>query len=45
MGSDETSTIESLSLTDTNNFAAHQHFRLAEFMDLPAPESEEIVRG
>ncbi|OUL36945.1 hypothetical protein BV372_04720 [Nostoc sp. T09] len=42
LGSDETSTIERLSLIDPNNFADHQHFRVAEFISLPAPETDEI---
>ncbi len=42
LGSDETSTIERLSLADSNNFANHQRYRVAEFIDLPAPEEEEI---
>ncbi|MBD2364295.1 DUF3616 domain-containing protein [Anabaena minutissima FACHB-250] len=41
-GSDETSTIERLSLVDQDKFAEHQQFRVAEFMSLPAPEDEEI---
>ncbi|MEH2069248.1 MAG: DUF3616 domain-containing protein [Nostoc sp.] len=42
LGSDETSTIERLSLVDTNKFADHQQFRVAEFISLPAPEDQEI---
>ncbi|MDZ7957497.1 MAG: DUF3616 domain-containing protein [Aulosira sp. DedQUE10] len=42
LGSDESSTIERLSLADGNNFGDHQQFRVAEFISLPAPESEEI---
>jgi Protein of unknown function (DUF3616) len=42
LGSDETSTIERLSLVDTEKFADHQQFRVAEFIDLPALEDEEI---
>ncbi|KOP23747.1 hypothetical protein AMR41_24780 [Hapalosiphon sp. MRB220] len=41
-GSDETSTIERLSYIDANNFGEHKQFRVAEFIDLPAPEDEEI---
>ncbi len=41
-GSDETSTIERLSYIDANNFGDHKQFRVAEFIDLPAPEDEEI---
>ncbi|BAZ02645.1 hypothetical protein NIES37_66580 [Tolypothrix tenuis PCC 7101] len=42
LGSDESSTLERLSLIDGNNFGNHQQFRVAEFINLPAPESEEI---
>ncbi|MBH8563556.1 DUF3616 domain-containing protein [Nostoc sp. CENA67] len=42
LGSDETSTIERLSLVDTEKFTGHQEFRVAEFIDLPAPEDQEI---
>ncbi|MBW4562056.1 MAG: DUF3616 domain-containing protein [Mojavia pulchra JT2-VF2] len=42
LGSDETSTLERLSLVEGNKFAEHQQFRVAEFISLPAPESEEI---
>lgn len=42
LGSDETSTIERLSLVDTDKFTDHQQFRVAEFINLPAPENEEI---
>ncbi|WP_138497808.1 DUF3616 domain-containing protein [Nostoc sp. PA-18-2419] len=42
LGSDETSTIERLSLIDANKFADHQQFRVAEFISLPAPEDQEI---
>lgn len=42
LGSDETSTIERLSLVDTDKFTEHQQFRVAEFINLPAPEEEEI---
>ncbi|PMB38748.1 hypothetical protein CEN47_06060 [Fischerella thermalis CCMEE 5319] len=41
-GSDETSTIERLSYIDANHFGEHKQFRVAEFIDLPAPEEEEI---
>lgn len=41
-GSDETSTIERLSLLDSKNFNNHQQFRVAEFIDLPSLEDEEI---
>ncbi|WP_276750748.1 DUF3616 domain-containing protein, partial [Chlorogloeopsis fritschii] len=40
-GSDETSSIERL-CWDNNNFAQHKQFRVAEYIDLPAPEEEEI---
>ncbi|QLE54577.1 DUF3616 domain-containing protein [Nostoc sp. TCL26-01] len=42
LGSDETSTIERLSVVDGDKFNEHQQFRVAEFIDLPAPETEEI---
>ncbi|MBD2503526.1 DUF3616 domain-containing protein [Anabaena azotica] len=42
LGSDETTTIERLSLADSGKFTNHQQFRVAEFIDLPAPEDEEI---
>lgn len=42
LGSDETSTLERLSFIENNKFGNHQQFRVAEFIDLPAPESEEI---
>lgn len=42
LGSDETSTIERLSLVEQDKFADHQQFRVAEFINLPASEDEEI---
>ncbi len=42
LGSDETSTLERVSFLENNKFADHQQFRVAEFIDLPEPESEEI---
>lgn len=42
LGSDETTTIERLSWADSGIFTSHQQFRVAEFIDLPAPEDEEI---
>ncbi len=42
LGSDETSTIERLSLVDDKNFAEHKQFHVSNFIDLPAPEEEEI---
>ncbi|MEH2333493.1 DUF3616 domain-containing protein [Nostoc sp.] len=42
LGSDETSTIERLSLVDTDKFTDHEQFHVAEFINLPAPEEEEI---
>ncbi|BAY71543.1 DUF3616 domain-containing protein [Anabaena sp. FACHB-709] len=42
LGSDETATIERLYLVDGNKFSDHKQFRVAEFIDLPAPEDEEI---
>lgn len=41
-GSDETSTIERLSYIDDKNFGEHKQYRVAEFIDLPAPEDKEI---
>ncbi|MEH1843674.1 MAG: DUF3616 domain-containing protein [Nostoc sp.] len=42
LGSDETSTLERLSLVDTDKFTDHQQFRVADFINLPAPEDQEI---
>lgn len=42
LGSDETSTIERLTFTEPQAFAAHKQFRVADFIDLPAPEEQEI---
>ncbi|MEJ6486440.1 DUF3616 domain-containing protein [Nostoc punctiforme UO1] len=42
LGSDETSTIERLSLVDSDQFTDHQQFRVAEFINLPISENEEI---
>jgi Protein of unknown function (DUF3616) len=42
LGSDETSSIERLCFIDNNKFAEHQHYRVGEFINLPAPEEEEI---
>jgi hypothetical protein len=42
LGSDETSTIERLSYVDENTFGEHKHYRVSEFIDLPAPEEQEI---
>jgi hypothetical protein len=42
LGSDETSTLERLSLTKENQFAEHKQFHVAEFINLPASEEEEI---
>ncbi|MFN6471533.1 MAG: DUF3616 domain-containing protein [Nostoc sp. SerVER01] len=42
LGSDESSTIERLSLVNADKFTDHQQFRVAEFINLPAPEDEEI---
>lgn len=41
-GSDETATIERLSLVNQGKFAEHRQFRVAEFITLPRPEDEEI---
>ncbi|AFY32348.1 DUF3616 domain-containing protein [Calothrix sp. PCC 7507] len=42
LGSDETSTIERLSLDDTDKFTGHKQFRVSEFINLPASDNEEI---
>ncbi|MEJ1935471.1 DUF3616 domain-containing protein [Nostoc sp. NIES-2111] len=42
LGSDETTTIERLSLEDSGRFTNHLQFRVAKFIDLPAPEDKEI---
>jgi Protein of unknown function (DUF3616) len=42
LGSDETSTIERLSLVDSDKFTEHQQFRVAEFISLPGSEDQEI---
>lgn len=42
LGSDETSTIERLCLVDTDKFTDHEQFRVAEFINLSAPEDQEI---
>ncbi|WGV23290.1 DUF3616 domain-containing protein [Halotia branconii] len=41
-GSDETSSIERLSFVDSQNFAKHKQFRVAEFISLPESEDNEI---
>ncbi|AKG22930.1 DUF3616 domain-containing protein [Calothrix sp. 336/3] len=42
LASDESTQIERLSLIDGNNFGEHQQFNIADFIDLPAPVTEEI---
>ena len=42
LGSDETSTIERLSLVNSDKFTDHQQFRVAEFINLPVREDQEI---
>lgn len=42
LGSDETSTIERLSFVDSQTFAKHQQFRVADFIELPESEDQEI---
>ncbi|GAA6621605.1 DUF3616 domain-containing protein [Scytonema sp. NUACC26] len=42
LGSDETSTLERLCLIENNQFAEHKQFHVANFINLPAPEEEEI---
>jgi len=40
--SDETTTLERLSFTEKNIFGKHQQYRVADFLNLPASEEEEI---
>ena len=42
LGSDETSTIERLSFVDSQIFAEHRQFRVADFIKLPELEGQEI---
>lgn len=42
LGSDETSTIERLSFVDAQTFDTHKQFRVSDFIELPAPEDQEI---
>ena len=42
LGSDETSTIERLYVVEPQTFAEHKQFRVADFIELPAPEDQEI---
>jgi hypothetical protein len=42
LGSDETSTIERLSLADNGNFTDHHQFKVSDFISLPASEDKEI---
>jgi hypothetical protein len=42
LGSDETSTIERLSLVEEGKFGNHEQFRAANFITLPASEDKEI---
>ena len=42
LGSDETSTIERLCFVDSQTFADHKRFRVADFLELPEPEDQEI---
>jgi Protein of unknown function (DUF3616) len=42
LGSDETSTIERLTLIDTSNFGEHRQYQVTDFIDLPAYSTEEI---
>jgi Protein of unknown function (DUF3616) len=42
LGSDETSTIERLSIIDTSNFGEHKQYKVADFIELPAPSEAEI---
>ncbi|MBW4598323.1 MAG: DUF3616 domain-containing protein [Calothrix sp. FI2-JRJ7] len=42
LGSDETSTIERLSIIDTSNFGEHKQYQVTDFIDLPAASDKEI---
>lgn len=42
LGSDETTTVERLSLVDSGKFTNHKQFKVGEFIDLPVSEEEEI---
>lgn len=42
LGSDETCTIERLSLVDAKNFGNHRQYNVADFIQLPASNEEEI---
>ncbi|WP_413199648.1 DUF3616 domain-containing protein [Nostoc piscinale] len=42
LGSDETSTLERLTLSEENKFAEHQQYKVSDFLKLPASEDEEI---
>ncbi|MEM7556193.1 MAG: DUF3616 domain-containing protein [Cyanobacteria bacterium P01_A01_bin.84] len=42
LASDETSAIERLSYIERDKFAEHKQFRVGSFINLPAPEDEEI---
>lgn len=42
LGSDETSTIERLTMVDAQTFAEHKQYRVAEFIQLPEAEDQEI---
>ena len=42
LGSDETATLERLSLQDDRTFANHKHFDVADFIELPGEKDQEI---
>ncbi len=42
LGSDETTTLEKLTLEDSNTFGNHQHVDIGDFIELPADKDEEI---
>ncbi|PSB01223.1 DUF3616 domain-containing protein [Merismopedia glauca] len=42
LGSDETSTIERLSLIDNRTFGNHHTFKISDFINLPEPDDQEI---
>lgn len=42
LGSDETATLECLSLINENSFGNHQQFQVTDFIDIPTVEEQEI---
>lgn len=45
LGSDETSTIERLAFVDKQQFAKHQQFQVADFIQLPSEDEEIDIEG